>query len=112
MPRLDISDYCVFKYISLYEDLERKRLKVPYEEPLLERTKPVPYIFKVMMHLFYHLPYPDCTPGTLSPESIYNYKLSRVEMVIENVFRIAMSSKFRVLLKPKTLKPDKVEGVV
>lgn len=110
-----ISDGGVFKYTSLYEDLERKRLNVPGEEPLPVRTKSVPFVFvgddAFALSTYMMKPYAGRTPGASSPERIYNYRLSRARRVIENVFGI-MSSKFRVLLKPIALNPDKVEAVV
>ena len=53
-------------------------------------------------------PFPGVTKGLLTPERIYNYRLSRARRIIENVFGI-WSSKFRVLLKSTDLNPNKVE---
>jgi hypothetical protein len=49
--------------------------------------------------------------GSLLPERIFNYRLSRARKIIENVFCI-LSFIFRVLLKTIALNPDKVESVV
>ncbi|XP_076547090.1 uncharacterized protein LOC143305836 [Osmia lignaria lignaria] len=109
-----ISDGGMFKYTSLYKDLERKRLNVPNEEPLPGRIKSVPFVFVAddafALSTYMMKPYPGRTPGACSPERIYNYRLSRARRVIENVFGI-MSSTFRVLLKPIALSPDKTEFV-
>ena len=56
-------------------------------------------------------PYPGHKPGASSPERIFNYRLSRARRITENVFGI-LSSKFRVLLTPIALHPDKVESAV
>lgn len=109
-----ISDGGVFKHTTLYQDLERKTLNVPDEDPLPGRTKPVPYVFVAddafALSSYMMKPYPGHTPGASTPERIYNYRLSRARRIIENVFGI-MSSKFRILLKPIALNPDKATTV-
>lgn len=39
-----ISDGGVFKYTSLYDKLEKQRLKLPLDQPLVEGRIPVPYV--------------------------------------------------------------------
>ena len=47
----------------------------------------------------------------LTPERrIYNYKLSRVRRVVENVFGI-LSNRFRIFLSPINLIPEKAEAI-
>ena len=108
-----ISDGGVFKYTSLYEKLERKRLRLPPDQPLAEGRIPVPYLFvgddafALSRYLL------KSYPGNLersSPERIFNYRLCRARRIVENVFGI-LASKFRVFLKPIGLHPDKVESV-
>jgi hypothetical protein len=52
-------------------------------------------------------------PGTYdkgSVDGVFNYHLSRVHQVVENVFGI-MASVFRVFRKPMLLEPDKVTNI-
>lgn len=108
-----ISDGGVFKFTSLYKDLENNTAHVPRSEALPGRTEPVPYVIvgddAFAMSNYLMKPYPGRTLHI--PEKVYNYRLSRARRIIENVFGI-MSSKFRVFLKPIALQPDKVESVV
>lgn len=55
-------------------------------------------------------PFPGRSGGIPTPERIFNYRLSRARRITENVFGI-WSSKFRVLLKPIDLPPNKVQTV-
>ncbi|XP_063602199.1 uncharacterized protein LOC134778223 [Penaeus indicus] len=108
-----ISDGGVFKYTSLYNNLENKSAHVPKCEALPGRTEPVPYILvgddAFAMSTYLLKPYPGCALDI--PKRVFNYRLSRARRIIENVFGI-MSSKFRVFLKPMALQPCKVECVV
>lgn len=109
-----ISDGGVFKYTSLYNKMVENKLNIPPEKALPSRSTPVPYVFVAddAFALTTHVMKPY--PGRLcaSPaERIFNYRLSRARRIIENIFGI-ISSKFRVLLKPTALHPDKVEAVV
>ncbi|CAH2016057.1 unnamed protein product [Acanthoscelides obtectus] len=107
-----ISDGGVFKCTSLYKDLENNTAHVPRSDALPGRTEPVPYVLvgddAFAMSSYLMKPYPGRTLEI--PKRIYNYRLSRALSIIENVFGI-MSSKFRVLLKPIALQPNKVESV-
>ena len=110
-----ISDVGVFKHTSLYKSLEEKSLNVPGWEALPGRTCPVPFVFVAddafALSTYMMKPYPGHKPGSSTSERVYNYRLSRARRIIENVFGI-MSSKFRVLLKPIPLAPEKAEVIV
>lgn len=110
-----ISDGGVFKYTSLYKKIEDKSLNIPLSEALPGRTSPAPYVFVAddafALSTYMMKPYPGHKPGSSTPERIFNYRLSRARRVIENVFGI-MSSRFRVLLKPIALEPNKAELIV
>lgn len=109
-----ISDGGVLKFTSFYKKLSQGRLWLPPNQPLLGRNKPMPFIFAaddafaLMTNIM--KPYPGQLPGSNNPKRIYNYRHSRARRIIENVFGI-LSSKFRVLLKPIALDPNKVELV-
>lgn len=87
-------------------------LNVPGFETLPGRTCPVPYVFVAddafALSTYMMKPYPGHKPGSSTSERIFNYRARRI---IENVFGI-MSSKFRILLKPIVLAPDKTELIV
>ena len=108
-----ISDGGVFKFTSLYKNLENNSAHVPKPEALLGRTESVPYVLvgddAFAMSTYLLKPYPGRDLDI--PKRVFNYRLSRARRMIENVFGI-MSSKFRVFLKPIALQPDKVESVV
>lgn len=110
-----ISDGGVFSCTTLHEKMNNGTLGLPQPFPLPGREKPVPYVFVAddAFPLSRNLikPYPGRNTGLLSPERIFNYRLSRGRRIIENVFGI-WAMKFRVLLKPVALNPSKVETVV
>lgn len=107
-----ISDGGVFHYTSLYNKMTHGELHLPAPSALQGREMLVPHLFVAddAFPLSPNLmkPFPGVTKGLLTPERIYNYRHSRARRIIENVFGI-WSSKFRVLLKPINLHPDKVE---
>lgn len=110
-----ISDGGVFKFTSLYKKMVQNKLNIPPEKALPSRSTPVPYVFVAddAFALSTHVmkPYPGQRLCSSSAERIFNYRLCRARRIIENIFGI-LSSKFRVLLKPIALHPDKVESVV
>jgi hypothetical protein len=55
-------------------------------------------------------PYAVHSPGSLFPDTIFSYRLSREHRIVENVFD-TLSAKFRVFFKPAALHPNKVEAV-
>jgi len=56
-------------------------------------------------------PYAGHNPGSSTPERIFNYRLQRTRIIVENMFGI-LSGKFRVFSKPVALHPNKIETVV
>ena len=109
-----ILDGGVFYYSSLYNDLIDGQLDLPQLAPLNGREIPVSYVFVAddAFPLSTNLmkPFPGRSSGIPTPERIFNYRLSRAQRIIENIFGI-LSSKFRLLLKPIDLPPNKVETV-
>jgi hypothetical protein len=110
-----ISDGGVFKYTSLYETIEQGNINLPADETLPGRTNPVLFVFvaedEFALATYIMKPYPGHKPGESSPERIFNYRLSKVRRIIENLFGI-LSPKFRVLFKPIVLHLDNVESAV
>jgi hypothetical protein len=56
-------------------------------------------------------PYAGHNPGSSTPERIFNYRLQKTCITVENMFGI-LSGKFRVFSKPVTLHPNKIETVL
>lgn len=108
-----ISDGGVFKFTSFCEKLENDQLNLPKPRPLAEGRSPVPYgliaddAFALSNNIM--KPYKGCL-DSLTPERIYNYRVSRARRMVENVFGI-LAAKFRVFLTTIALHPDKVESV-
>jgi len=88
-------------------------LQVPAEEPLQDRVKNIPYMivdddaFPLKPYLM--KPYPNRNLGIT--QRVFNYRLSRVRRIVENVFGI-LTSRFSVFQKTNALEPDKDEKVV
>lgn len=86
---------------------------LPPSEPLGTSTEHVPYCivaddaFPIKPYIMKPFPMRDMTMA----QRIFNYRLSRSRRIIENVFGIC-AARFRVLLKPMELKPEKVNKVV
>lgn len=109
-----ISDGGVFHHTSLYHKMTHELLDLPAPSPLPGREINVSHVFVAddAFPLSPNImkPFPGVTKGLLTPERIYNYRLSRARRIIENVFGI-WCSKFRVLQKTIDLHPDKVETI-
>lgn len=109
-----INDGGVFRNSSLFEELDRKLLNLPPNNPLPLQEKPLSYVFVAddafSLTVNMMKPYPGVyDKGT--KQRVFNYRLSRSRRVVENVFGI-MSSVFRVLRKPILLSPEKTTNVV
>ena len=108
-----VSDGGVFANTPIYDKLESKQLGIPSSQPLPGRMKEIPYMivgddaFPLKSYLM--KPYPS--RGLDISKRIFNYRLSRVRRIVENVFGI-LSSRFRIFQKPIQLEPEKVEPVV
>lgn len=108
-----ISDGGVFRFTSFCEKLENNKLNLPNPRPLAEGRSPVPYVlvaddaFALSNNIM--KPYPGHL-GSVNPERIYIYRVSRARRIVENVFGI-LAAKYRVFLTTIALHPDKVESV-
>ncbi|KAJ8874791.1 hypothetical protein PR048_022680 [Dryococelus australis] len=112
--RRRLTDGKVLSFTSFYDDLVKERLKLPASEPLPGREKPVPYVI-VVDDAFTRRenimkPYKSQYPGSMNPMRILNYRLSRAQRIVENVFGI-LPSKFRTLHTTIALHPDKIQSV-
>ncbi|XP_064617265.1 putative nuclease HARBI1 [Liolophura sinensis] len=108
-----VSDGGVFSATQLFTGLKEKALSLPDPSPLPGRTKPVPYVvvaddaFALQENIM--KPYPFRTRDIVS--RVFNYRLSRARRMVESTFGI-LATRFRVLLKPINLNPDKAQLVV
>lgn len=109
-----ISDGGVLKNSILYEQLGNYELGILNPQLLPGKNRPVPYVFVVVgafgLHDNIMKPYPWVQEKG-SEKRVFNYRLSRAQRVVENVFGI-LSAKFRLLRKPLLLQPDKAEKIV
>ena len=109
------SDGGLFAAIDFKKDMDRGLLDVPPAEPLPggDPNKPVPYFFvgdeafPLKTWLMKPLPRRNLTDA----EAIYNYRISRARRVVENAFGI-LAARFRCLLRPMQLRPEKAIKVV
>lgn len=105
-----VSDGGVFRDSDLALAIASNRLNIPGEKPLPGRTKPVPHVIVAdaafPLSLNISKPFSFCNMN--KEQGIFNYRLSRARRVVENAFG-NLSNRFRVLLTPINLSPDKVE---
>ena len=109
-----ISDIGVFTNTELYKKLETKILCLPQPVPLNRREK-VFHTFFIGEEAFplsenLMKVYPGQHPNG-SKERVFNYRICRARIVVENIFGLA-SSVFRVLRKPMLLELEKAQLVV
>lgn len=120
-----ISDGGVYRNSSFFEALTQNQLKLPPPKPLpssndpqwdengVEEPEPVPYVFvgDDAFPLSQHCmkPYPHRSLG--EEKRIFNYRLSRVRRLSENVFGI-WGSRFRIFHTSICLNPDVAVKVV
>ena len=108
-----ISDGGIFVNTPIYKKLEASSVGTPQPKHLHDRVKPVPYMivgddaFPIKTYLMKLYP----SRNLDITQRIFNYRLSRVRRIVENVFGI-LSSRFVVFQKPIPLEPEKVEKVV
>ena len=108
-----ISDGGIFANTPIYNKLENGSLRLPADEPLPDRVKNIPFLlvgdeaFPLKSYLM--KPYPNRNLDLT--QRIFNYRLSRVRRIVENVFGI-LSSRFGVFQKHVPLEPEKVEKIV
>lgn len=107
------TDGDIFQNTALFKKLTENQLMLPPDQPLPSQEPPIPYVFvgDNAFTLSTHLMTPY--PGTYErgcADGVFNYHLSRVHQVVENVFG-RMASVFRVFRKPMLLEPDKVSNI-
>jgi len=108
-----IIDGDIFQNTTLFKKLNENQLMLPPDQPLPSQELPIPYVFvgdnafTLSTHLM--TPYPG-TYDRVYADGVFNYHLSRVHRVVENVFG-RMASVFRVFTKPMLLEPDKVSSI-
>ena len=106
-----VSDGGVFYGTAVAKGLREKKLALP--SPLPGREKPVPYViladdaFPLQENIM--KPYPFKNNDVFC--RVFNYRLSRARRMVESSFGI-LATRFRVLLKPIHLNPDKAQLVV
>lgn len=86
---------------------------LPPPEPLTNTADNMPYCIVAddafAMKTFMMKPY--SMRKLTMPQRVFNYRLSRARRIIENVFGLC-AARFRVLLKPIEMRPEKVVKVV
>lgn len=94
-----ISEGSVLKNYELYKKIDNRTLNSPEPSALVGRDTKVPYVFlgDAAFSLSEHImkSYSGIHPSG-SPKRLFNYRLSKIRRVIENVFGI-ISSVFTVL---------------
>ena len=108
-----VSDGGVFSETPLAKSPLKNKLSLPISKPLAGRRKAVPYVivaddaFPLQNNIMKPYPYKDAD----MLRQIFNYRLSRARRTVESAFGI-LATRFRVLLKPMNLNPDKAQLVV
>ncbi|XP_038078668.1 uncharacterized protein LOC119745996 [Patiria miniata] len=108
------ADGGVFSHSSLFRALKGNALNIPGSAPLQgDPTKQLPYVMVAddAFPLRKDLMKPYCKRQLSREERVFNYRLSRARRVVENAFGI-LANRFRVLLNPIVLSPEKVEIIV
>lgn len=105
-----ISDGGVFKHSTLGQALEQNDLNIPAASPLPGRDIPSPYVIVAddAFPLKTYLMKPYNTKDFDLEKRIFDYRLSRARMVVENAFGI-LANRFRIFMTPICLAPEKVE---
>ncbi|XP_031335129.1 uncharacterized protein LOC116165000 [Photinus pyralis] len=107
-----ISDGGVFRDCTLSKAIQNNSLNFPQSRPLPGSSNNVPYVivaddaFPLSTRIV--KPYPQ--RGLSHDKKIFNYRLSRARRIIEHAFGI-LPNRFRVLLNPICLSPNKVEKI-
>eukprot|EP00794_Sanderia_malayensis_P011517 gene11517-biopygen9187 len=117
-----ISDGGVYKHSSFYQSLQNGSLGLPEHQPLpqsddpqwvfSQNADPLPFVFVAddafPLGLNCMKPYPQA--NLTDRKRIFNYRLSRVRRLSENVFGI-WANRFRVFTTTMALDPDKAVDV-
>ncbi|XP_039303003.1 protein ALP1-like [Solenopsis invicta] len=97
-----LSDGGIWSQTDLAVDLENDTAGLPEPTPLLQRNIPFPYVavadeaFPLKPYLM--RPFPRKMNKMTNEERVFNYRLSRARLCIENTFGI-LSSRWRILHK-------------
>jgi hypothetical protein len=107
------SDSGVYAESDLQEALNSNTLGIPQPCPLPGRNEDFPYVivaddaFPLRANLMKPFPHRHLN----AQQRMFNYRLSRARRCVENAFGI-MSNRFRALLNPICLSPEKVDVLV
>lgn len=107
------SDGGVFGKCSLAKALAENTIGVPTPKPLPTSENPVPYVIVAddAFPMKSYIMKPFSFRNQDMTQRVFNYRLSRARRIIENVFGIC-AARFRLLLKPIDMKPEKVTKAV
>ena len=108
------ADGGVFANSTLFHALNMKMLNIPGPAPLASNvSRELPYVMVAddAFPLRNDLMKPYSKRHLSRDERVFNYRLSRARRVVENAFGI-LANRFRVLLNPIALSPEKVEIIV
>ncbi|KAB0790274.1 hypothetical protein PPYR_15388 [Photinus pyralis] len=107
-----VSDGGLLRESKLWEALLKNALHFPPSSPLPGRSTSIPYVIIAddAFPLMTHIMKPYSQRGLSYDCKIYNYRLSRARRMIESTFGI-LANRFRVLLNPINLSPEKVEVI-
>lgn len=109
------SDGAAWEQSDLLRCIVEKKLNIPPPQPLPQSESGLQMPFVILSDDAFPLteyllkPFPFRNQNEI--QRIFSYRLSRARRTVENAFGI-LSNKFRVLLAPINLSPDKVEKVV
>lgn len=97
-----ISDEGIFRNCLLWQKINSGNINLPPDTPLPGRDKNVPYVFlgdgTFALHKHLMKPFPgNHDSGTA--ERAFNYKLSSIRVIVENVFGV-WTSRYRIFRKP------------
>lgn len=107
------SDGGVFGKCSLAKVRAENSIGVPPPKSLPTTNTPVPYVIVAddAFPLKNYIMKPFSFRNQDMTQRVFNYRLSRARRIIENVFGIC-AARFRLLLKPIDMKPEKVTKAV
>ena len=108
-----VSDGGVFNNSSLYKAITEGTLHLPQGCPLPGSEEDVPFVFvgDEAFPLKTYLLKPYAARALDDKTRIFNYRLSKARLIVENAFGI-LASRFGVFRKPIPLDPDKAEVIV
>ena len=107
------SDSAVWEVSNLKNSIETNALNIPGPRQLPNSEKSLPFVivgddaFPLKTYLMKPFPFRNQNPE----QRIFSYRLSRARRTVENAFGI-LANRFRVMLSPINLAPEKVQSVV